>query len=223
MPVINTNTASNSAVAYLNINSAQESSAISKLSSGSRIVSASDDAAGLAISNRISSDITTLQQAATNVSQANAILQTADGAASNISDILSRMKSLASESASGTTVQSSRAYIDAEYQQLISQIDTIATSTRYSGQSLTVTGSKANGPGDTIVHTRLVDPNGGAPLTVDFRVRTDGPRPLVIDIGIAGIWLALTQRDDFAAYLARNGGGIDALTAHLTEVAKSYR
>ena len=94
---------------------------------------------------------------------------------------------------------------------------------RYSGQSLTVTGAKANAPGDTIVHTRLVDPNGGAPLNVDFRVRTDGPKPLVIDIGIAGIWLALTQRDDFAAYLARNGGNIDALTAHLNDVAKSYR
>jgi phospholipid transport system substrate-binding protein len=94
---------------------------------------------------------------------------------------------------------------------------------RYSGQSLTVTGAQANAPGDTIVHTRLVDPDGGAPLAVDFRVRTDGPKPVVIDIGIAGIWLALTQRDDFAAYLARNGGDIAALTAHLNTVAKSYR
>jgi phospholipid transport system substrate-binding protein len=93
----------------------------------------------------------------------------------------------------------------------------------YSGQSLAVTGSRANGPGDTIVHTRLADPNGGPPLAVDFRVRTDGPKPLVIDIGIAGIWLALTQRDDFAAFLARNHGDVDALTAHLNQVAKSYR
>jgi phospholipid transport system substrate-binding protein len=94
---------------------------------------------------------------------------------------------------------------------------------RYNGQSLTVTGSKANAPGDTIVHTSLTDPNGGAPMRVDFRVRTDGPKPVVIDIGIAGVWLALTQRDDFAAWLARNGGGIDALTAHLGGVARSYR
>src|SRR5438552_18557570 len=103
MPAITTNTAANAAVRYLNMNSAQESSALSKLSSGSRITSASDDAAGLAISTRISSDVTTLQQAATNASQANAILQTADGGASNISDILARMKALASESDSGTT------------------------------------------------------------------------------------------------------------------------
>lgn len=136
MPAINTNTAANSAVRYLNINSAQESSSLSKLSSGSRITSASDDAAGLAISTRISSDVTTLQQAATNASQATAILQTADGGASNISDILARMKSLASESASGTTTDSSRAYINSEFSQLTSEIDSISTGTRYSSQSL---------------------------------------------------------------------------------------
>jgi len=136
MPAINTNTAANSAVRYLNLNSAQESSALSKLSSGSRITSASDDAAGLAISTRISSDITTLQQAATNTSEATAILQTADGGASNISDILARMKSLASESASGTVTDSSRTYINSEFTQLSSEIDSIASGTRYSSQSL---------------------------------------------------------------------------------------
>lgn len=136
MPAINTNTAANAAVRYLNINSAQETSSLSKLSSGSRITSASDDAAGLAISTRISSDVTTLQQAATNASQATAILQTADGGASNISDILARMKSLASESASGTTTDSSRAYINSEFTQLTSEIDSIASGTRYSSQSL---------------------------------------------------------------------------------------
>ncbi len=71
MPVISTNNAANSAVRYLNQNAADESSALSKLSSGSRITQASDDAAGLAIATRISSDVTVLQQAATNASQAN--------------------------------------------------------------------------------------------------------------------------------------------------------
>lgn len=136
MPAISTNIAANSAVRYLNINSNQETSALSKLSSGSRITSASDDAAGLAISTRISSDITTLQQAATNVAQATSILQTADGGASNISDILARMKSLASESDSGTTTDSSRAYIQSEFKQLIDEVDSIASGTRYSNTSL---------------------------------------------------------------------------------------
>ena len=136
MPAISTNTAANAAVRYLNVNSQQETSALSKLSSGSRITSASDDAAGLAISTRISSDVTTLQQAATNASQATSILQTADGGASNISDILARMKSLASESASGTVTDSSRTYINSEFSQLSSEIDSIASGTRYSSQSL---------------------------------------------------------------------------------------
>ena len=136
MPAISTNTAANSAVRYLNINSMQETSALSKLSSGSRTTWAPDDAAGLAISTRISSDITTLQQAATNAPQATSILQPADGGASNISDILARMKSLASESASGTVADSSRAYINSEFTQLKGEIDSIATGTRYSSQSL---------------------------------------------------------------------------------------
>jgi flagellin len=136
MPVISTNTAANTAVRYLNVNSAQESSSLAKLSSGSKINKASDDAAGLAISTRISSDVTTLQQAATNASQATSILQTADGGASNISDILSRMKSLATQAASGTVTDSSRAYINSEFSQLISQIDSIASGTRYSSESL---------------------------------------------------------------------------------------
>jgi flagellin len=136
VPVISTNLAANSAVYYLNVNSAQETSSLSKLASGKRITSASDDAAGLAISTKISSDVTALQQAATNAAQANAILQTADGGASNISDILARMKALASESASGTTVGTSRPYVQAEFSQLISQIDSIANGTRYSGQTL---------------------------------------------------------------------------------------
>lgn len=136
MPAISTNVAANAAVRYLNINSSQLNSSLSKLSSGSRIVAASDDAAGLAISTRISSDVTALQQAATNAAQATSILQTADGAASNISDILARMKSLATQSASGTTVSSSRAYINSEFTQLLSQIDSIASGTRYGGVAL---------------------------------------------------------------------------------------
>lgn len=136
MPVISTNTAANSAVRYLNINAAEQSESLSKLASGSRITQASDDAAGLAISTRISSDVTTLTQAATNASHGVSVLQTADGGASNISDILERMKSLATESASGTVTDDDRTYINAEFQELVDEVDTIATGTRYNGESL---------------------------------------------------------------------------------------
>lgn len=136
MAVISTNLAANSAVRYLNANSADQTASLSKLASGSRITSAADDASGLAISTRISSDVTALTQAATNASHGTSILQTADGGASNISDMLQRMKALASQSASGTVTDSERTYIQAEFAQLVEEIDGIAESTRYNGESL---------------------------------------------------------------------------------------
>lgn len=137
MPVISTNTAANSALRYLNSNSADQSSSLSKLASGSRITKASDDAAGLAIGTQLKSDVTVLNQASTNASQANSILQTADGGLSSIASILQRMKALATESASGNVTDSQRTGdIDTEYQQLLSEITGITSSTRYANASL---------------------------------------------------------------------------------------
>ena len=192
MPVISTNTAADSAVRYLNINANQESSALSKLSSGSRITEASDDAAGLAISTRISSDVTTLQQAATNASQATSILQTADGGASNISDILARMKSLASESSSGTVTDSSRSYINSEFTQLSSEIDSIASGTRYSSQSL-LDGTSAFASGVSV----LVGSSASDTITVtlsDLKASTLGVSTLDISTQ-SGATTALTSLD----------------------------
>ncbi|MDC7786692.1 flagellin [Rhodoplanes sp. TEM] len=150
MPVISTNTAANTAVRYLNINADDQSDSLAKLASGSRINRASDDAAGLAISTRIQSDVAALSQAQTNASHGISVLQTADGGAANISDILQRMKSLASQAASGTVTDTERTYIDAEFQQLIDEIDGIATSTRYNQQSL-LDGTSAFGSGITVM------------------------------------------------------------------------
>lgn len=137
MPVISTNTAANTALRYLNNNAAEQSGALAKLASGSRITKASDDAAGLAIGTQLQSDVAVLSQASTNASQASSILQTADGGLSSISDILQRMKALATSSASGNVTDTQRsADIDTEYQQLLQEIDAIASGTRYSGNSL---------------------------------------------------------------------------------------
>lgn len=137
MAVISTNTAANTALRYLNINQSNESSALSKLASGSNITKASDDAAGLAIGTQLQSDATVLSQASTNSAQATSILQTADGGLSSISDILQRMKALATESASGNVTDSQRTGdIDTEYQQLLNEISSITSSTRYSNVSL---------------------------------------------------------------------------------------
>jgi flagellin len=136
MPTISTNTAANSALRYLNYNSETASESVAKLASGSRITKASDDAAGLAIGTRIKSDVTVLEQASTNASHASSVLQTADGGAARVADILQRMKSLAAESLSGSVSDSERAYIQAEFTQLQSEIDGIASGTRFNGDSL---------------------------------------------------------------------------------------
>lgn len=137
MSVISTNTTANTALLYLNQNQAAESSALAKLASGSNIVKASDDAAGLAISTLLQGDVTALNQASTNSAQATSILQIADGGLSNISDILQRMKSLATEAVSGSVTDSQRsADVNAEYSQLLSEINSIASDTKYNGQSL---------------------------------------------------------------------------------------
>ena len=87
---------------------------------------------------------------------------------------------------------------------------------KYAGQKLTVTGSQQNAPGDDIVTTSFVDPSsGGRPLEISFRVRADGATSKIVDFSVAGIWLALEERDQFTAFLGQNGGSIAGLIAHL--------
>lgn len=97
---------------------------------------------------------------------------------------------------------------------------------RYAGQTLQVTGSVSNGPGDEVVRTVMIDPNdhsGQQPLEVDFRVSTQGGKPVVLDFSVGGIWLAIEERDQFTAFLGQNGGDLKALITHLGELAKQFR
>jgi phospholipid transport system substrate-binding protein len=91
---------------------------------------------------------------------------------------------------------------------------------KYSGQTLKVTGSNANAVDDVIVTTTLIDPSDRSrrPLEVDFRVRSDTGRPVIVDFSVAGIWLALEERDQFVAFLGQNNGNIPALIAHLDDL-----
>jgi phospholipid transport system substrate-binding protein len=97
---------------------------------------------------------------------------------------------------------------------------------KYAGQTLKVTGSQARTPDDFIVATQLIDPkdsSGQQPLEVDFRVRTDSGKPVVVDFSVAGIWLALEERDQFTAFLGQNNGNVRTLIAHLSDLAKQFR
>ena len=137
MPVISTNNAANSALNYLNTNSNSETESISQLASGSRIVKASDDAAGLAIGTQLQANVAVLSQDEANVSQGTSILQSADGALAQISNVLQRMMALATEAASGQVTDTQRSQdINTEYTQLKSEITSIVSSTTYAGQTL---------------------------------------------------------------------------------------
>ena len=85
---------------------------------------------------------------------------------------------------------------------------------RYAGQSLHVISSRERAPGDFVV-TTTISGKSSEPMEVDFRVKTDGTKPLLLDIGIAGVWLAPAQQAEFLAVLSQNNGDIKALSAHL--------
>jgi flagellin len=176
MPVVATNTAANSALRYLNNNSSMAAGSVGKLASGSRIVKASDDAAGLAIGTRLKADVTALTQAGINASQGASVVQVADGGLARIGDILQRMKALAAQSLSGVPTDTERGFIDAEYQELVSEISAVATTTRFNGQSL-LTGSAAAADyfvGTDVDDTISVDFGALAATTADFRATALG-------------------------------------------------
>ena len=118
------------------------SGSLAKLSSGSRVVSAKDDAASLAIGSRIAAEVSALKQASVNAGQASSLLQIADGAMGTTQDILTRMKTLAVQGASGNLGATERSMLDTEFQALISEIDRVATDTEFNGTKL-VQGSTA--------------------------------------------------------------------------------
>jgi flagellin len=137
MPVISTNNAANASLNYLNNNSSMEQQQLSELASGSRIVQASNDAAGLAIGTQLQANTVVYTQDQTNVQQGNSILQSADGALAQISNVLQRMMALATEAASGQVTDTQRSQdINTEYTQLKTEITSIVSSTSYAGKTL---------------------------------------------------------------------------------------
>jgi phospholipid transport system substrate-binding protein len=91
---------------------------------------------------------------------------------------------------------------------------------KYTDQTLKVTGSTERSPTDFIVQTQLIDPSSSQqPAEVDFRVRTDTGKPVLVDVAYQGIWLSLEERDQFVAFLGQNNGNVRSLIAHLSELA----
>ena len=139
---INTNVTSLAAQRTLAANNTEQASTLGKLSSGSRIVKSADDAAGLAISEKLKAQIRGVNQAERNANDGISMIQTAEGGLNETSNILVRLRELAVQSASDTVGDTERKYTDLEYQNLKQEMERISQVTEFNGKKL------LNGSGD---------------------------------------------------------------------------
>ena len=159
MPVINTNVAATITSNALAKNERAMGQAMERLSTGQRINSAADDAAGLAISSKMTSQIRGLDQAVRNGNDAISMIQTQDGAMIEVTNMLQRMRELAVQAASGTNGSADRASLQTEFAALASQINTIGNDTSWNGVNiLDTTATTSNfqigaNAGQTVSHT----------------------------------------------------------------------
>ncbi|AGA89134.1 flagellin/flagellar hook associated protein [Thioflavicoccus mobilis 8321] len=165
---INTNSLSLNTQRHLTASSSQLSTAIERLSSGLRINSAKDDAAGLAISERMSSQIRGLNQAIRNANDGISLAQTAEGALAEVGNNLQRIRELGVQSSNATNTNSDRAALQAEVTELLNEIDRVANQTSFNGVTLidgSFTGATfqvgANA-GETITLSTITDMNVAA-------------------------------------------------------------
>ena len=161
MTVINTNTAASITANALTKNSRDMATAMERLSTGQRINTAGDDAAGLAISSRMTSQINGLNMAVRNANDAISYLQTADGAIVEITNMLQRMRELTIQASSGTMGSTDKTALQTEFAQLQAQIQDISTDTEWNG-------------------TAILDGQAGS---VSFQVGANASQTIAIEVG----------------------------------------
>jgi len=179
MSVVNTNTSAQMAQQALAVHQRQLTGALSQLSTGQRINSAADDAAGLAIGNKMSAQIRSLDMAVRNANDGISLLQTADGATREISSMLVRMRDLSIQSANDTNSLSERAALQLEFEALQTQVGNTISNTSWNGM-------------------KLLEGEAGTDGTVKFQVGASGKDTISLP-------LTTLNSDDVAAVLA---GGI---------------
>ena len=210
MTVINTNTSSMIARDAIQRNDRAMSTAMERLSTGSRINTAKDDAAGLAISERMSAQVSGLNMAARNANDAISLLQTVDGAAGEISNMLGRMYELAVQSASGTYTSTDRTALNLEFEALMFEIQDIAERTEWNGNSI------MDDTYDDTTNALKVQLGAEASQTMAVRIKDWRPT-LSVDAQLSGITDATTDGIDSAdsAYnLAGSTNGTEAAMYH---------
>ena len=205
MTVINTNISATLAANAIKRNDREMTTAMERLSTGMRINSAGDDAAGLAIAARMQSQVDGLEQAVRNANDGIAMLQVAEGAVVEISNMLSRMRELAIQAASGTYSATDRAALNLELQQLFLEMQRIAVNTEWNGISI------LNGANDaansTATKTSIVLQIGagsGQSMTVDLKSwdprTTFNTADTIAAIGTTDNKISGTGQTDASAY-----------------------
>jgi flagellin len=163
MAVVNTNTNALFAQNALKLNNRDLSKSIQQLSSGSRINSAGDDAAGLAIASTMTAQIRGLNQAVRNANDGISMLQTAEGSMSQQANILQRMRELAMQASTGTYSSTQRGYLQTEFSALTTQISNIASQTTWNG-------------------INILDGTGGTSGSFDIQVGTSSGQTITVTI-----------------------------------------
>ena len=164
MAVVNTNVNASIAQNALTRNDRAMNTAMERLSTGQRINSASDDAAGLAIASRMTSQIRGLDTSIRNANDAISMVATADGALIEVTNMLQRMRELALQAANGTTTSDDRNYLSLEYENLLKEIERIAQNTQWNGGD--ILDGTVNGTSGTVIFQ--VGANGGQTISVNF-------------------------------------------------------
>ena len=136
MSSVNTNVSASVAQNALERNERSMNTAMERLSTGKRINAAKDDAAGLAISSRMTSQIKGLETGAKNAGDAISMISVADGALVEVGNMLQRMRELAIQAGNGTITTADRSYLNSEYQNLITEIERIADNTQWNGVNI---------------------------------------------------------------------------------------
>jgi flagellin len=180
---INTNVSAMTTLRYLNQATDAKSSALTKLSSGSRINSAADDAAGLAVSEKMKAQIGGLTQAQSNAQDGVSLIQTAEGGLSQIQTMLDRMRDLAVQSSNGTLGTDDRNAIDKEFGDLKQEITRIAGTTQFNNKNLLGTSDTDT---KATTFTFQVGANSGQTLSVSISAMNASALGLTDSVDIVG-------------------------------------
>ena len=172
MAVVNTNISASIAQSAMARNDRGLSTAMERLSTGQRINSAGDDAAGLAVATRMTTQVMGLNAAIGNANDGISMLNTAEGALIEMTTMLQRMRELALQASSGTTDVKDRTYLNKEYQALYQEIDRIADNTEWNGRK--ILNNTADGSSSSVVEFQVgMNMGGTEAISVDFGNQTN--------------------------------------------------